>query len=950
MKPKFKLHSLLTCGSTLLAAILFTQSALAADGTWIQVSNGSWSGTGNWSGGIVADGATFTANLTPNLNGNRTVTIDTTSRTLGIVNMGDADFLHNQTIAATGGATLTFDNGGSTAQLNTLSTSGPTNALNATLPVFLNDSLAIANASAKPLNLQGTISSSAVGTKTISNVGAGGGLVTLSGVISNGTGTVTILQNSATSPMTISGNANTYTGGNTSSAGTLTISGSAPNTAGGGGPTAINAGGTIVFATTNSLYANTAADWTPANITVASGGTLAVRTSGFSAADIDFLLASPQLGASTASTGLKPGSILGFDTTGGNFTYGNVLADLSGGNALNVSKIGVNTLTLDQTNIYTGTTTAVGGVLLPTTPASLPGYNVSGKVIFNGGTIAVSDVGGAGWATTDVNALLSNATKTSGALGIDTSAGDLTQWAAFTAANFGSLGLTKVGSNTLTLDQVNTYTGPTLVSGGTLKLANADAISSSSGLVVSGGSVVVDTTVALNALSFDVAAASSVSGGTLSFSGGSINQYYNNFDATITSQITGNPTINVNRGPLGNTYQGLIFAPDSGTQALGVVNLPADLGGTADKAGITLGGSTTGNTLTSIGYANSAWPYATVNKTGTSTWTTGNINTGTVIINSSGGTLIVNGTVNAAYNGFTYTAGTLTGNVSLRRSDRRGNHDFLSGFKVAPGDSGVGTITILDGTGGTPTAAQQYTIFRAGSIYQWEVGPSSQDTVHIAAGKMQLDGFTLKILDAGGTPANGAVQLPVFTYAAGVTTRTLSLGSVVFDTSALDGSWTIGTLALTDDGAGTIYLTGLSKTVIGTAYDTWATGSEPFDGDANGDGVKDGLAFLLGATNPSQNALNKLPTSTESGGGLVLEFDCLPTAARGTAVLNLQFSNDLGISDPWTSAEVPGVAGTTDVGSVHFVATGTSPIHVVATISSSEAAAGKLFARLNGEQ
>ena len=83
----------------------------------------------------------------------------------------------------------------------------------------------------------------------------------------------------------------------------------------------------------------------------------------------------------------------------------------------------------------------------------------------------------------------------------------------------------------------------------------------------------------------------------------------------------------------------------------------------------------------------------------------------------------------------------------------------------------------------------------------------------------------------------------------------------------------------------------------GTAYETWATGNEPFDGDANGDGVKDGLAFLLGAANPSENAIGRLPTVTESGGGLVLTFNCLPIAARGTATLKVEHSNDLAI---WT--------------------------------------------------
>ena len=68
-----------------------------------------------------------------------------------------------------------------------------------------------------------------------------------------------------------------------------------------------------------------------------------------------------------------------------------------------------------------------------------------------------------------------------------------------------------------------------------------------------------------------------------------------------------------------------------------------------------------------------------------------------------------------------------------------------------------------------------------------------------------------------------------------------------------------GTLQISGSG------TNIELVVSGLAgrhpYDTWATGSEPFDGDANGDGVVNGLAWILGAANPAANALGKLPTA-----------------------------------------------------------------------------------------
>jgi hypothetical protein len=143
--------------------------------------------------------------------------------------------------------------------------------------------------------------------------------------------------------------------------------------------------------------------------------------------------------------------------------------------------------------------------------------------------------------------------------------------------------------------------------------------------------------------------------------------------------------------------------------------------------------------------------------------------------------------------------------------------------------------------------------------------------------------------------------------------------------------------------------------VASSPFDTWAdTGTLPgtvtFDGDLNGDGVQDGLAFLLGVANPDDDALGLLPTITEDDGDLVMEFDSLATADRGTSVLNLEYDGDL--VAPWTSVPVPGEVGETTDGNVSFVATANGDlIHIVATISSSAAdGGGKLFGRLKATE
>ncbi len=171
-----------------------------------------------------------------------------------------------------------------------------------------------------------------------------------------------------------------------------------------------------------------------------------------------------------------------------------------------------------------------------------------------------------------------------------------------------------------------------------------------------------------------------------------------------------------------------------------------------------------------------------------------------------------------------------------------------------------------------------------------------------------------------------------------------SVGLFLGNTYVANGTWS-GTITLTYDQVGG-----------GSAFQNWATGGETFEGDANGDGVQDGLAFLLGAPTPATDASGLLPTVSESGGELVMTFNCLPVAAREGAVLKVEHSSTLGAApDPWlaTADVVPDADDPTADNGVTFVVTpgptGPPALNsVTATIGSGEAAGGKLFARLVG--
>lgn len=154
------------------------------------------------------------------------------------------------------------------------------------------------------------------------------------------------------------------------------------------------------------------------------------------------------------------------------------------------------------------------------------------------------------------------------------------------------------------------------------------------------------------------------------------------------------------------------------------------------------------------------------------------------------------------------------------------------------------------------------------------------------------------------------------------------------------GTWS-GTITLEYDDVGT-----------STPYESWAGGAL-FEGDENGDGVSNGVAWLLGAADPNADALGLLPTVTEQNDGdLILTFNCLAGPDRGAALLEVEYDADL--AGAWTGTPVPGVVGNSTVGNVSFVVTDPAPagglLNVVATIDADAAANGRLFGRLEGEE
>ena len=242
--------------------------------------------------------------------------------------------------------------------------------------------------------------------------------------------------------------------------GSLFLSGSDSFTA------AAVSGGVLEAATTASLPVYATHD----AVSVASGATVAVLvgsgTNGWTTGQIASLL---------NSGSWAKNAILGLDTSNGNFSYGGIVQ------AVGLTALGVNTLTLTGANTYSGPTTVAAGTLQLGGASALP---VNTAAVVNG--------------TLNLNTFSASLSSLSGNGTVDTVAGG-SPTLTVGSGNFsgvlqntaGNLALSKITTGTLTLSGSNTYSGGTTMTGGLLIVGNGTAGSAlgTGGLTLNGGTL-----------------------------------------------------------------------------------------------------------------------------------------------------------------------------------------------------------------------------------------------------------------------------------------------------------------------------------------------------------------------------------------------------------------------------------------------------------------------------
>ncbi len=427
--------------------------ALTGSGTFLGGYSGGWGyvndtiGVNNGSGtfsGLIEDylaplNLVKTGTGTQVLSGSNTYTGATTISS-GILEVG----ILNNGGTASGVGSSSNDAGNLVINGGTLKYSGAGNSTDRLFTLTQNGgALDASGTGAVILSSTGAVSFSGPGARTLTLTGTNTGSNTLAASIGNGPFGATSLVKSGTGTWVLTGTSG-YTGGTTINAGTLKLN-----------------GGDDLLSTTGAI--------------TITGGVL----------DID-----PNTQHTSGAVSFQGGTVQNGTIVKSGAPYdgqaGMVSTILDG--SVGLTKTTTGTLTLSASNTYTGDTLISGGTLIANKVASLPGYNVSGKVTVNaGGTLAVRAGATAGeWTASEIITLQNSAVFNSGSfLGIDTSSDNFS----YSDVIGGSIGLSKLGCNTLTLTASNTYTGGTIINDGTLKLSGGDDRLSTTGAITLNGGV-----------------------------------------------------------------------------------------------------------------------------------------------------------------------------------------------------------------------------------------------------------------------------------------------------------------------------------------------------------------------------------------------------------------------------------------------------------------------------
>jgi fibronectin-binding autotransporter adhesin len=590
-------------------------------------------------------------------------------------------------------------------------------------------------------------------------------------------------------------------------------------------------------------------------------------------------------GGTTGSLGSNTGAIANAGTLAFNRSDAVSVANaISGAGAL--EQLGSGTLTLTGTNTFTGATTISAGTLqfakevalYNNTPASWTATNL----VVASGASAAFNVGGTGEFTSgDLDTLKALGTagggfKSGAILGLDTtnaSGGVFSYASAIANTNGGAnvVGLSKLGTGTLTLSGANTYSGATTVSAGVLNIQHATALGNTATgtSVASGAALQIQGDIAVGA------EALTLSGLGVGGSGGALRNISgaNSYGGAIT--LAAATRINADAGTLTLANTGTLTGSGFDLTLGGSGDILVDRSIATGSGNLIKDGTGT----VTLNAANSF--------TGTTTISAGTLRLGVANALDSTSAIFINNAAGALLdlNGFDVVLGSLAGGgtagggVSLSTTSLTVGGDNTS-TSFASNLTGTGGLTKV-GTGTfTLTQANAYTGLTTVSAGELHLNTTGAPSI---AGNLRVNGGTAKLLQsdqlASGKTlvvSSGSFDLQSFNQ---------TLAGVQLTGGTIAG--TTGTLTSTSDfdlQAGTVSAklagaVGLNKTTAGTLT---LSGANTFTGATT---VSAGtLAFNAATTLGATSAINLADTATltYTGGSTTFDRDLAVTTGTGT--------------------------------------------------------------------
>jgi autotransporter-associated beta strand protein len=698
----------------------------------------------------------------------------------------------------------------------------------------------------------------------------GTGNLTLSGIISGTSRTITV--NTASTGLAILSGANTFTGavkilsgtasgtvaaafGN--SANVITIgnsSGAANATLNGGGNVTIanpitiasgNTGLATITSTTSTTTFSGAVTLSGHDLTVAQAATN-VTLSGAMTGTGNLVVGTTGVGTATLSGPVTLTGNLNNTSTGGGATTitgalnltgainntANVAGTTSGllsinGNIANtattVTQNGTSNLTLAGTNSYTGNATITAGTLSFLNTASMPGYGTSpatgfGRVSLGAATLGLGFGSAGQFTATDIANVLSGTyalaaplPATGAALGLDTTTASTSYTTAIgNAAGTTSFGFAKLGTNTLTLGTANTFAGPVTVTNGTLSVATLNS--------VTGGTASSSLGAPTSAATDTVNLGNGATTGVLLYTG----------PGETTDRVV-NLAGQTGGGTLDSSGTGLLKFTTSPTFANGAKTLTLQGAGNGEISAVV------GNSTASI--STGAAPL-TITKLGTGTWTLSNAGT------SYATTLVASGgVIDTGPGGLTLNnvgAATIQSNANATINGKI----ILGGVTAAANGADVGATA----AGITLTINALITGGDTNAIDIWNSQPTST-TIFTAAntysGQTAIAGQILQVAQINSVATNatlGTVHLTASNLGAPTTAAN---GIILGGQSASTGT---GVLKYVGTGEVTDRAVALQGTTGGFGIDQSGTGLLKFVTDFTATGAGDKTFTLLGST------------------------------------------------------------------------------------------------------